>query len=184
MDKEKRFLAIKEYFAALDAKKEKKEEKLVFETEKGIFGTSNVQDIYDWLTSLELSEDIVFLDLGSGDGRVAIVADLFCTTKGIEYDAELVEASKKHAKALESTAELVQGDYTDIDYNDAQIVFCYADHEFSKELVTKLKEQFSGTLYVYQGTFFPNNATKGKTTWIGQTPILTYTFVKEKPKEF
>lgn len=176
MQRQERFEKIKKFFTDLDATREKKELELTYETEKGIYGTSNIQDIYDWLESLELSDDTVFFDLGSGDGRVAITAALFCKAKGVEFDPELYKKSAAYAKELESNVELHQGDYTESDFSNVSILFCYADHDFSQALVDKLYKQFSGTLYVYQGTFFPEDATKGKTTWIGQTPLLTYTF--------
>lgn len=176
MSSEAQFEEIKKYFVALDQKKEDNEEKLVYETDKGIFGTTNIEDIYKWLSEHITDANTVFLDLGSGDGRVNIVADLFCISKGIEFDEDLVQQSLRHVMNLQSGAQITQGDYEDADFSDVDILFCYADHNFSKEFEEKLSKEFHGTLYIYQGTFFPSNAEKQKTTWIGQTPLMAYKF--------
>lgn len=179
MTQEEAFQQIQNYFKALDTHKESTEQELVFDTEKGIFGTTAVEHIYEWLTQLEVSAETTFLDLGSGDGRVIITASLFCKAHGIEFDETLVKKSQEHIAALESTASVEQDDYENADFSTIDILFCYADHNFSDALVQKLKEEFTGTLYVYQGTFFPKDAVKGKTVWVGgQTPLLTYTFPK------
>lgn len=170
---------IKAFFKKIDNNKDELENELVYDTEKGIFGTTNIDHVYSWLSQLDIQSSDTFMDLGSGDGRVCIVADLFCNSKGIEFDQKLVDKSLKYCSELQSNADIQQGDYENANFDNVDILFCYADHKFSEALVTKLQEQFTGTLYVYQGTYFPNGAVKGKTIWVEQAPFLTYSF--EKP---
>ncbi len=170
------FKIIEELYTEYDNNREKQEKKLVYETEKGIFGTSSMQDMYDFLTTIEAKKEDVFVDLGSGDGRVVCVASLFCDAIGIEFDETLVTLSKEQAKKLESKATFLQQDYETYAFSKATILFCYADHFFNKEFIEKLKKEFTGSLYIYQGTFFPEGVKKGKTIWVGQTPFMQYVF--------
>ena len=147
----------------------------VHETEKGIFGVSDLKRVQDFFEQINLKSG-TFLDLGSGDGRVTILASLQCDKAiGIEFDELLVKKSLKHAKKLDSKAEFLCQDYEDYDFSNVDVLFSYADHAFSQNFVEKLVKEFKGTLYIYEGVFFPNGITKGKTIWADQTPIMSYT---------
>jgi SAM-dependent methyltransferase len=164
------FSQIEEYFAKLPNK--------VHDTQKGIFGVTDISIFHQFCKKINLNKSDYFVDLGSGDGRVAIVASLFCETKGIEFDAELVEESKNHNEALNTSAEFLCTDYEEYDFSKTTVVFSFSDHPFSKNMITKLQEEFTGTLYIYEGIFLPENIKKGKTIWIGQTPIISYQFTQ------
>jgi len=166
------------YFEAVDAKK-KVAGNYVTSTAKGIFGVSDTHTIIAFFKKINLEQAEHFVDLGSGDGRVAIIASFFTRATGIEYDATLAEESRKHANALGSGAVFLQQDYEMYSYHNVDILFSYADHEFSDVFIKKLQEEFEGTLYIYQGVFLPN-ATKGKTEWANQTPFISYTFGNRK----
>ncbi len=150
----------------------------VHETEKGIFGVSDLAKIQEFFDQIETKG--TFLDLGSGDGRVAILAaKFFDKAIGIEFDDLLCKKSVKHAKKCKSTAEFLCADYEEYDFTKIDLLFSYADHNFSEEFVKKLIEEFKGTIYIYEGVYFPKGATKGKTIWADQTPIMSYTFNEE-----
>jgi SAM-dependent methyltransferase len=148
----------------------------VRETEKGIFGVSNLELIEDFFGQIDLKNKKKFIDLGSGDGRVVILAKKYCDNSiGIEFDEELVAKSNEHAKELDVDATFLCQDYEEYDFSDVDVLFSYADHNFSESFVKKLLEEFDGTLYIYEGVYFPEGMKKGKTIWAGQTPIMSYT---------
>lgn len=159
-----------EYFAQFENE--------IHETEKGIFGVSNLVRIKEFLDQIETTG--TFVDLGSGDGRVAILAaEYFDTVIGIEYEEDLIEKSELHAKQTNSDVTFLAQDYENYDYSKVDVLFSYADHEFSKKFVEKLIKEFTGVIYIYEGVYFPEGAKKGKTIWADQTPIMTYTFNKD-----
>lgn len=146
----------------------------VHETEKGIFGVSDLEHIQEFFEQINLKGN--FVDLGSGDGRVVIMAaKITKNAVGIEFDEILVRKSKKHAEKLESEAIFLCQDYEKYDFSKVDVLFSYADHGFGPEFVQKLVEEFRGILYIYEGVYFPDGMKKGKTIWAGQTPIMSYT---------
>ncbi|MCA9478212.1 MAG: class I SAM-dependent methyltransferase [Nanoarchaeota archaeon] len=163
----------------------------VRDTEKGIFGVSDLEHIKEFFGQVNLLG--TFVDLGSGDGRVTILAASWAQETGndvnaigIEFDEELVERSKKHAAKLETDVTFLCQDYEDYDFSKVDVLFSYADHAFSEPFVEKLKKEFKGTLYIYEGVHFPEGLKKGKIIWVDQTPIIPYTVdtdMEEKPKE-
>ncbi|MGM5481094.1 MAG: class I SAM-dependent methyltransferase [Nanobdellota archaeon] len=178
-DYELGFHVIRDYYETLDKRKLSEKGSLVHDTPKGIFGVSDVKTVFDFFNKIGLFEQDVFIDLGSGDGRVTMIASLFCKAIGIEYDEELVHESKLASLKTGFEAEFIASDYEHYDYSKATVLFSYADHFFTPMFIEKLKNEFSGTLYVYQGVFLPEGVKKGRTVWIGQTPLISYEFSRQ-----
>ena len=86
------------------------------DTEKGIWGTSITQDIFDFFRQIKLQNYRNFIDLGSGDGKVVLIASLFgINAAGIEFDKDLIKASVKIRDQLKLNAEFMQGDFLEQD---------------------------------------------------------------------
>ena len=95
-----------------------------------------VQKMLD-LAQLAPGERLV--DLGSGDGKIAIAASKRgAFAKGIEYDPKMVEYSRRKAREAGAQVELVQGDIFESDFADADVVTMY--------LLTHLNERLRPTL--------------------------------------
>jgi cyclopropane fatty-acyl-phospholipid synthase-like methyltransferase len=170
------FDKIVDYFEKLDDEHKQINKKLVYSTEKGIFGTSDLEVVYEFFKKIKPSPTDVFVDIGSGDGRVVLVANLFCRGVGVEFDKELVKNSKAHAKKLGLEVEFLCEDYEEFDYSQANIIYSYADHFFTPAFIERLKKEFKGQLYVYQGVFLPDGVKKGPKIWAKDTPIISYEF--------
>ena len=164
-----------EHFKEVDIRK-KDDEIYVRDTDKGIFGVSDLDVMEKFFEKINCSEEDIFVDLGSGDGRVNILASLFCRSIGIEFDKDLVDESIRHNQSLGTDAVFYCKDYESFDFSYTTILFSFADHFFNKRFIEKLKEEFKGTLYIYQGIFTPDDVPKGRTVWVGQTPIYSYEF--------
>ena len=65
-------------------------------------------------------------------------------------------------------------DYEAFDYSKASILYSYADHFFTPTFIKRLKSEFSGKLYVYEGVFLPDSIKKGPKIWAKGTPITSY----------
>ncbi|MDD3175413.1 MAG: class I SAM-dependent methyltransferase [Candidatus Nanoarchaeia archaeon] len=164
------FLRLKQVFDTID-EEYKTTGKYVFKTSKGIFGVSDLEILNKFFKKINLNEN--FLDLGSGDGRVVFLASLFCNATGVEFEKDLVDLSEKYKKELNFNCEFICDNFENLDFSKYNILFSYSDSFFSDKFVEKLKKEFKGTLYVYQGVFLPN-LKKGKTIWIEQIPIISY----------
>jgi len=70
------------------------------------------------------SKDFV-IDLGSGDGRTVIAAaKLGAKSRGIEYDPNMVELSRKNAdkEEVSDKVEFIQGDLFEADLSQASVI--------------------------------------------------------------
>ena len=89
------------------------------------------------LAQLKPGERLV--DLGSGDGKIAIAAaKRGASAKGIEYNPDMVAFSRRRAREAGVQVELVQGDIFESDFSDADVVTLY--------LLTQLNERLRPTL--------------------------------------
>lgn len=177
-DRKIAFFRIKEWFAKSDQKLIEKKGSRVFNTQYGIFGPSMLEDAYDLFEKIQLEEKNHFIDLGSGDGRIALVAALFTKSTGIEGNEEVHEIANQAKKALqEDIPELSRCEFLHADYTknplEADVFFIYADHKWDPQFEDFLRTK-KGVLFSYQNIFPPNTLTKGKTIWVEQTPIVTY----------
>jgi hypothetical protein len=71
----------------------------------------------------------VFLDVGSGDGRVVIAAarDYGCKAIGIEVDPERIALAQENARlaGVEDKVSFIQGDYTQVEWPAADVGYAY-----------------------------------------------------------
>ncbi|MBW2971960.1 class I SAM-dependent methyltransferase [Candidatus Woesearchaeota archaeon] len=171
---EENFNRIKHAYAELERELRDSGKGLVYRTEKGIYGTTNLDNIFRFFKEINLQNYRHFLDLGCGDCRVVLVAALFTKAAGIEFDSELVAHGQKIRDNLGISCELITGDYLEHDLGKYDIIFMNPDHEFG-ELDAKLKAELNGPLFVHNEIFAPAMLVKGKKYWAGQIPIVKYT---------
>jgi len=95
----------------------------------------------------------ILYDMGSGDGRVLIMAakkfGMYCV--GIELHDDLIDRAMKEIKKLklESRIQIIKGDFFNIDISNADIVFLYLTTLANEKLRPKLeKELKSGSRIV------------------------------------
>ena len=91
------------------------------------------------------------IDLGSGDGRSVIAAaKRGARAHGIEYDAGLVEVSKREAakNGVGDKATFAQGDVFESDFSKATVIFLFLTPEMNIRLRPKLLNLKPGTRIV------------------------------------
>lgn len=167
-----------DYFKTIDNNK-KANNTYIYKTEKGIFGVSDLEKVQKFFEKINLTHTDAFLDLGSGDGRVTILASNYCNAYGVEFEKVLVNESETHARQLNSKSNFKCNDFNNLDFSKYNVIFSFSDQFFSKQLIIKMKKEFTGILYIYEGIFLPDRVKKGKTIWVDQTPIISYEFNKK-----
>ena len=153
----------------------KKGELPMRDTEVGFWGTAAIDDVYDLFTKMELGKFKKLIDLGSGDGKVVMVASLFTSAVGVEFDKELHDKAVEIRDRLGVKAELLCEDFLKMDISEYDIVFINPDRAFHKGVEKKLREELKGVLVVYNMVYRPTGMKKGRTFWMGQTPATLYT---------
>ena len=155
MERDKAFSKILEAYKEEDSKEEKTRGNVLKDTSKGYFVPSNMKKAYDFFKLIKLEKYRNFIDLGSGDGRIVLIASLFTKSAGIESDEEIYEKSRIMKKKLGLNAVLKKVDYMGFDISKYDAVYMYPDKEFTKALTDKLKKELKGDLLLFSGTFLP-----------------------------
>jgi len=105
--------------------------------------------IYQALSIANLSSNSVLYDIGSGDGRVPIIASKIfkCKSIGIEYDKNLVQISKRTVERnrLTSLVKIFYGDALKTDFSNATHIYLYHQTDFLNKL-KPLLEKTSATI--------------------------------------
>ncbi|MGM5487897.1 MAG: class I SAM-dependent methyltransferase [Nanobdellota archaeon] len=140
------------------------------DTGVGYWAIATSDDLYQTFRQLRLQEHKNFIDLGSGDGRAAVIASIFTTATGIEYDEELHELASDIAK---ERATLIQGDYMHHDISGYDIVFINPD-KHSIDLEEKFHRELTGTLVVFGNEFHPKTLAHVKTFIPHASPVTLY----------
>lgn len=114
------------------------------------------------------SKDVVY-DLGSGDGRILILAAQKYGARGvgIEIDPALVARARLIARegGVENTVRFIEGDFFDADLREATVVTLYLSTTTNRRLAPKLRAELApGTRVVSQqfdmGAWDPDRRTR------------------------
>lgn len=97
-------------------------------------------------------------DLGSGDGRIVIMAarKFKADATGIELDSDLVHRSRLAIQkaGLQSTARIIEGDFLKQDYSKADLITVYLLPGANEKLRPLLKKQLKPGARVIAHDFF------------------------------
>ena len=101
--------------------------------------------VYEMLELAGVTRDDVIYDLGSGDGRIVVLAAQKYGTRGvgIELDPKLVASSRQVARdiGLEDKVTFVEGDLFTADISPATIVTLYLSPTINRDLEAKLRRE-------------------------------------------
>jgi predicted RNA methylase len=115
--------------------------------------TATPQPIVESMLQLaQVGPDDVVFDLGSGDGRIPIVAAQTYHARGvgIELVPELVERSRRVAQegAIADRVRFIEGDLVDADLSEATVVTLYLSSDVNAKLEARLHRLRPGTRIV------------------------------------
>ena len=92
-----------------------------------------------------LTQKDVFVDVGCGDGRVAIEAAIHCgcEARGIEYQAEIADLARRRVieSGMTERVSILQGDATKMDISDATVIFIFMPVGILQQLLPGLLQQ-------------------------------------------
>ena len=101
------------------------------------------------LRAARVSKRDLVIDLGSGDGRIPIAAasKFGAHAIGIEFDAEMIAASRKRAdeQGVAARVEFRQGDLFEADLSNATVVTMFLAETFNAKLRPRLLKLKPGT---------------------------------------
>ena len=144
---------------------------LFYTVDKGTFVTGSIKLVFMALSELISTEKLIFpgdsfIDMGSGDGRVCVIASILgLQTYGIEYNETIVDSSQENIKNLitqgilssdtENIPTIVQGDFLDdttyerlgVPFETFHIFFNFVTYheDLAKKIVDKSP---AGTLFI------------------------------------
>ncbi len=144
------------------------------QTEKGFWVSSVSSEVFNLFRTIRLEQFKHFADLGSGDGKVAIIASLFTKSTGIEFDEELVKRSIQIKEKLGlQNLQFAKGDFLEEDLGAYDILFIYPDNPLIR-LEQKLLKEFEGDLIVCGGIFLPEKLVKKRVVRINNAVFGIY----------
>ena len=177
---EKEFLQIKQKYGDFYDSLLRQGQLVYRNTDVGIWGAAVTDEVFNLFKKIKLHNFKNFLDLGSGDGKVVMIASLFgLKATGIEYDKWLVENTLKirnslmHLPHVRKT-KFLQKNYYDHDFSNYDIVFCNPDEPMYRNLEGKMLKELKGHLVVYGPHFHPRHLRKLQTIDIQGTLVSVF----------
>ena len=133
---------------------------LAKDTKIGYWGVTPLQETYELFKLLNIGSYGSFLDIGSGDGRIVLLASLFgVESHGIEFDDWLVNSSiliKNSLKLPNQQIKLLQENFMDHDFSKYGLIFISPDKPLARKgLERKMLNELKGHLVVHGWEFQP-----------------------------
>ena len=169
------FAAIKEEYHIFYVNRLRNGKPALKDTGYGYWGISSIEIIWDLFNKINLGSFKNFLDVGSGDGKVVLVASLFTDATGIELDKELYDKGVEIRNKLSlGRASFVQENYYDEDFSQYDILYHFPDQPM-KKLERKLLKEMRGILVHYGNFFKPLQLKKEKEFKVDGIAVNIYT---------
>ncbi len=129
------------------------------DTELGHWGVSYLPAVFKLFEELDLKKHHAFVDLGSGDGRVALVAGLFTEkSHGIEFDDWLLGCSNTMKGKFPSLRHVnfIKENFLHHDLSNYDLMYHSPDQPYYRgTLNQKLLRELQGTFIVHGWEFHP-----------------------------
>lgn len=133
---------------------------LAKDTGTGYWGVTPLEELHELFQQIGIHKHKHLLDLGSGDGRVVLLAAAMgIKATGIETDGWLLrtalELKRKISHPSMENASFVSDDFMKMDISDFDIVYISPDKPFYRGLDRKLGKELKGRLIVHSYEFLP-----------------------------
>ena len=147
----------------------------MWDTGIGFWHGSNCDEIFELFKRIKLGGYKDFLDLGSGDGRVVLIASLFTKATGIEIDRKLFEKAEEIKAGLSiKNVTFYNKNYYVHNISEHDIIFVSPDSPMHRGLETKLVGELKGMLIVNGPHFHPTLLIREKELWINDNFSAVY----------
>lgn len=145
-------------------------------TEKGFWNAAIADEVFETFQKINLSQFKDFLDIGSGDGKVVLIASLFCkNAEGVEIDNFL------HNKAVEmkmkfriDNAKFHNIDFFLHDFSNYDVLFLSPDAPLERGIENKLLKEMKGKLVHYGHHFHPKFLKKENEFFVNGNLVSVY----------
>lgn len=128
----------------------------MWDTGLGFWNGANCDEVFELFKKLNLYKYRHLIDLGSGDGRVVLIAGLFTKATGIEVDKKLVGKAEEIKSILGiKNADFINKNFFEHNISGHDIVFVNPDMPMHRGLENKLLKELKGKLIVYGHHFHP-----------------------------
>lgn len=131
------------------------------------------------LTLARVTKDDVVYDLGSGDGRIVVLAaqKYGARAVGIEIDRKLVEISRTVARegAVADRATFVEGDLFTADISNATVVTVWLSNSVNLRLEAKLKRELKPGARIVSRQFPIGKWEPDQTVHVGEEILRLWT---------
>ncbi len=150
-------------------------------TSKGFWNPASDEEVYGAFQKLGLGRYRSFLDIGSGDGRVVLLASLFTPkAEGVEVDEDLHAVATSMRKKLGANAVFHCKDVFSHDLSPYEMLFINPDAPMERGMEDKLLSEMTGHLMVYGHHFHPRFLEKKGAIDVNGTPVTVYGKFKRK----
>ena len=151
-------------------------------TSKGFWGAAVADEVFEAFKKAGLKNCKNFLDIGSGDGKIVLIASLFAKNSfGIEIDESLVNKSIEIKEKLAiKNAGFSKGDFYEEDFSKYDFLFCNPDSPIERMLEKKLLKEMKGRLIVYGSQFIPKKLFRESEFKISGTDIFVFINCNDK----
>lgn len=146
------------------------------DTGKGFWGAAVSDEVFEAFKKIGLNRFSNFLDIGSGDGKVVLIASLFCKNAiGIEIDEELFLKSIEIKRKLNrNNTMFINKDFYEHDFSRYDVMFLNPDQPLSRGLESKLLSEMKGKLILYGHHFHPKLLKRDQSFALDGTFISVY----------
>ena len=139
----KRFEKIRKLYDDFHKEMLSKGRLMLKDTGIGYWGISSTTELFELFQRTNLDKHKRFVDLGSGDGRAVLVADLFTNAVGVEYDKELHNFALNLAKKASANVKLVNENYLNHSLESYDYIFIHPDSHIANKLEQKLQSEMN-----------------------------------------
>ena len=148
----------------------------MWSTSKGFWNAAISDEVYESSKRLKLNKFKNFLDIGSGDGKVVLIASLFCkNAEGIEIDNFLHDKAQQIKNKFDiKNAFFHNMDFFEHDFSKYDVLFLAPDAPLERGLENKLSKEMKGKLIHYGHHFQPRFLKKEDSFLINGNLISLY----------
>lgn len=146
------------------------------DTGVGFWGGAIPEEVYSAFKQIGLGRYRNFIDIGSGDGRVVLIASLFgVRAAGVEFDSELFKVARSIQQKLNIPGAIFyNNDYFDHSISGYDLVFLNPDKPLGKGIEKKLINEMTGKLILYGHHFHPQNLNRHSSFIVNGTKVSVY----------
>ena len=173
---EEKFRDIKKEYDELQTRMLRQGKLPLKDTGVGFWGGAITEEVFEAFKKMKLHNFNSFIDLGSGDGRVVLIASLFgLKSVGIEIDNELFRKSLEIQRKLNMpNALFYNNDFFDHSLAGYDIIFHNPDQPMERGLEKKLIGEMDGKLVLYGHHFHPKNLNSEESFIINGSLVTVY----------